>query len=671
MPSFGVRDLGTIVPGDRLSAPGVAQAPAHPVARAPEPDPSVCVQPVLAADTAVETDLLGLGAPLAVLAGLAAHARAETPLTIGLLGRPGTGKSSALRMLVRSIAAASEAARSGSGAGALGKILVAEVDATRLDGPPVVALADCLHASLAGTYPALVGEAIHQSRDPRLAAREAFEALDAARRKLAGERLALEHEEARRAGLAETVLFETAGTQIDAYARANRGRFKNRLAGLGVEGEPVRAFKQLVHRATDGASAKIVFVLRSFWAFKGQATLVVLAVLLLLAGLGLGYADAERAAWLDRMRDMDSTRAAASWLEANIDLLEDARRIMFLGAGLAIATNIFRALRLLLPVLRGCTLLKDDLALRRRQADEEFGHEVRRVESLAAEVDALTRSAAEAHRRAAEVAPASGSLAQPSPFLDDPRTRHAERFIAAVGRLVLHARAELATEGRAVEAPDRIVIALDELDALDVGRARDILGAAHAAFGAGFVVLVAIDPARLTEAGLGSWIQVPFQVGEFSTRGDLAALVRAMLDPSPEESKPATVRAEPPVHLDSPIAEAEASLLSELAPLAGASPRAVKRFVNLYRLVRVLCPDHKGMLALMLALEAGGTESEREAVAEALGAAEGPLDLGHLGAGPRLAAASAAVRSLMGDESLSGARRAAETARLFCFGPTR
>jgi hypothetical protein len=676
LPDIGLRDFGSIVPGNTLAAPVSPGSPPRKSVGAQEPDPPGRVRPILAADRAAEADLLGLGTPLAVLAALAVHAGTETPLAIGLLGRQGSGKSSALRLLTRAITAAARAGRSGSGAGALGKVLVVEIDAARLDGPAVVALADAVHASLAGTAPALVGEAIHASRDPRVAAREAFAALDAARRQLSGERLALENEEARRAGLVETVLFETAGTRIDAYARSHRSRLKSRLAGLGVEGEPIRAFKQLVHRTADGAWAKVAFLLRSFWALEGQATLVVLAVVLALAAFGLDYAEAERATWLARLREIESTRPAADWLEANIGLLETGRNALLVGAGLAFGANIFRALRLVLPVFRAAALLKEDVAQHRRRADVEFGHEIRRVETLAAEVDALASSAAEAERRAAEEREGSGALAESSPFLDEPRKRLAERFIAAVGRLVASGgRSRIDSKGQVVDAPDRIVVALDGLEAVDYARARDILAAAHAAFGTGFVMLVATDPVRLKgaagEHGLDAWIQVPFQVDEFFARSDPSGVVRAMLDPEPMESVPETVRATPRVEIGEPVTEAESSLLAALAPLAGRSPRAVKRFVNLYRVARFLCPDHKGMLALMLALDAGATEAEIEAFDEALGSAEQRLDLDHLGAGPRLAAALASVRSLMGDDSLVGARRAAETARLFSFGRVR
>jgi hypothetical protein len=684
VPDKKMRDFGTTVPEARVGMPGAAEAPAPVLVREARVAQSPKLRPVFVADTATGPDLLGLERPLGVLAALVSHPRTETPLAVGLLGPAGCGKTFALRMLVGSLAAAAKrAGRSAPAAGSPAKLHVVEIDAGRLDGPGVVALAEILHAGLVPTCPGLVGEAIHASRDPRIAAREAFEALDIARRKLAGQRLALESEEARRAGLVETVLFETPGTQIDAYVRANRTRFKHRLAGLGVEGEPIHAFKQLVQHAADGMLAKTSFVLRSVTAFRGQAALVILAVLLGLAGLGLGYADAEREGWLGQLRESDATRAAATWLEANMGLLDVARRAALIGAGLAVAVNLLRAARIASPVFRASAFLAEDLAMRRRHADVEFGHEVRRVETLAAEVDALASNAAEAERRAAEDQRLSGAPAQSSPFLDNPEKRRAERFIAAVGRLVGQSSgSRLDARGRALEAPDRIVVALDGLDSLEVARAREILAAAHGAFGAGFVFLIALDLSR-SRAFSGddrsdAWIQVPFHVGAFSAGRDLAALVRSMLESSGQGQGQGQEQAPvlPEVDLDGPLEASEASLLSALAPLAGRSPRAVKRLVNLYRLGRLLCPDHKGMLALMLALDAGGTEAEIEAFheafgSEAFGSDGGRLDLDRLGAGPRLAAALASVRSLMGEESLEGARDAAETARLFSFGPRR
>ena len=50
--------------------------------------------------------------------------------------------------------------------------------------------------------------------------------------------------------------------------------------------------------------------------------------------------------------------------------------------------------------------------------------------------------------------------------------------------------------------------------------------------------------------------------------------------------------------------------LEGLAPLAGESPRAVKRFVNLYRIARIQAPENRPVLAFMLALDQGGSDIE-------------------------------------------------------------
>ncbi len=118
--------------------------------------------------------------------------------------------------------------------------------------------------------------------------------------------------------------------------------------------------------------------------------------------------------------------------------------------------------------------------------------------------------------------------------------------------------------------------------------------------------------------------------------------------------------------LDLPVSAAETQLLADLAPLAGSSARALKRFVNLYRLTRSAGPNHQGALAFMLALDAGGTPSEIAAVSDALSnsAPEADLDLHQCGA--RLVEALAAVRA-QGKVSVAAARQAAASARMFSF----
>lgn len=658
MPDFGMRGLGKAAgSAPRRAEPKPPAVPMPP--RQSRVSDAAPMPPgrLFTADLPRGKDALGLGPPLALLARLATHAETETPLTIGLLGRPGAGKSFALDLFARMVEAKAES----------GGALILRLDAANLDGPCPIALANAVHAQISRAYPALAAQANEAAEDPVRATREAFERLDAARQKLAAARLDLDEAVARRTQLAETLLYETAGTQVDAFARANRGRIRHRLAGLGVAGEPIPAFKDLIHQSLDGDGARLKFALHALWHFKGQAALLVTAILLLFAGLGLGVALTDQTAWLDFLRRNTTTLPAAAWFEANMGLLETLRRFAFLGAALALGANLFRAFRLMRLVFRGAALLDADLAARRQDADGQLGHQARRVESLAADVEKLSRRAGALERRAGSVAP---TLAEPSPFGGDPLFDQARRFIAAIGALT---QARPREGGGAAAFPERIIVTLDNLETVPAARAQDILAQMNRLFGPGFILAIAVDPARIApdpsgHDSLEKWIQVPFQVGEIAAEDHQAALVRALLETAPQPPEPAEEPAkDEPSSLDEPISDAEASLLSDLAPLAGSSARALKRFVNLYRLARGLCPDQKGMLALSLALDAGGSDAERTAMSQALAASEVEHSIRDSQGGPRLAGALAAIERLGHSLSLAGARQGAAIARLFAF----
>ena len=96
----------------------------------------------------------------------------------------------------------------------------------------------------------------------------------------------------------------------------------------------------------------------------------------------------------------------------------------------------------------------------------------------------------------------------------------------------------------------------------------------------------------------------------------------------------------------SPIAEpfspGETALLAALAPLAGGSPRAVKRFLNAYRVARGAGPP-RSAVALMLAIRLGGDRAATAAMVEAL-AETGPY-LAEPAGPPALAAATGAAHA--------------------------
>ncbi|MGA9488420.1 MAG: hypothetical protein WBV25_15300, partial [Methylocella sp.] len=196
-----LRDLGTIVPGARLAEAGTPALSAPlPQSRGIEPETVSPSDPVFATDLPGGIDALGLDAPLGLLAELAAHRRTETPLTIGLFGPSGSGKSFALTKLLQAIEELSRAAVTPASP-YLGEIVTLHVDATDITGNPATALAGALHTRLAGTYPAVAAEAARAARDPRAAASEALERLDMSRHKLEAEKQALAETGARRARL--------------------------------------------------------------------------------------------------------------------------------------------------------------------------------------------------------------------------------------------------------------------------------------------------------------------------------------------------------------------------------------------------------------------------------------------------------------------------------------
>ena len=488
------------------------------------------------------------------------------------------------------------------------------------------------------------------------------------RRKFEAEKRALDDANARRARLAESILYQTAGSQVDAYTSANKARIKGLLSKLGSPSDPLLAYKDMVQTiaSTPGWARRAGFVLRAFFAFKGQTKLIATAILLLVSGAGLGFAMDEHTAWLGWLRANESSVSIANWLEAHMDLLGGLREIIFLGAAIALGVNVWRASRLLQLVFRGEALLQADLAVARRETDGLFAHQARRVEALAAEVSTLSRLAAEAERRAGDAHPSA--LGEPSPFAIDTATQQAQAFAAAVGAMIARPR-ETRPGKSGGGAPGRIVVALDHLDAVPASRAREILVYARSLFNQGFVMLIAADPARLAGAAgepcLDKWIQVPFQIDEIASRANYATLVRAILG-GRGALQPRVRNAEALPALDQPLSAAEMQLLAGLAPLAGSSARALKRFVNLYRLVRAAGPNHQGALAMMLALDAGGTPSEIAAVNDALSKSEPEAQLDLHQCGPRVVEALAAVRA-QGNVSVAAARQAAATARLFSF----
>ncbi|MGP0060218.1 MAG: P-loop NTPase fold protein, partial [Beijerinckiaceae bacterium] len=588
-------------------------APMLPLRRAQGEAPSPSGNRIFAADVPLGEDAWGLESVLRPLAELVAHRDTEAPLTIGCIGGPGSGKSFALGALLGKI---DGLARESADRGAfLRRIAIVRVDAARLGDDASVVLAGLLYEALGRSFPDLIRDAADAVRDPRAMAREAAERLDDARRRLDSERQSLAEIENRRARIFETVLFETAGSKIDAYARANRASIESRLEGFGITGEPILNFKSMVRDLSEsgGSIARAGAALRSFWAFKGQTRLLVTAAVLALAGLGLSAAVVNQATWLGWLQGTNESLApTVAWIRAQIGWLTTLKQIAYAGAAAALVLNILRALRFMQPLFHGVVLLESDVAAKRRDIDGLYAHQMRRVDGLAAEVDRNAHQAAAADRRAGNNVGRPDEHLEPSPFETGSLQLRAERFFVSLGRCLQRPVRGSAAAAEVPKAmPERVVVALDNLDVLAPEAACAALEAVHRALAQpGLVLLLALDSARLVEGQgeieprLEKWIQVPLRVGPGGTNRDVASLVGQILGQRTDgESKPETVVRDGGA--DWTVSDAEAALLAELAPIAGASPRAVKRFVNLYRVARTQAADIKMELALMLALDLG------------------------------------------------------------------
>ncbi len=650
------------IPPQLPPSASAASSPAAPKAASVSPAPNgtkADAKPakIFAADLPHGQDALGLDALLQPLAELAAHRATEAPLAIGLLGGTGSGKSFALGRLMLAVESLSTAPATENNERFLKPVLTVAIDAMRLTDPPSVALAGAVYDRLADKYPELAREAAHAVRDPQVVARDAAEELDIGRRRLDAERQKLAEIESRRAKLPETILFEQAGSQVDSYARANRAKIESRLEGFGVTGEAISNYKSMLRDIAEsgGPSARLGTALRAFWAFKGQGRLLAIAIICVLIAIVCDIASGHQQQWLDELHNANGMGATAGWLSAHIGALGIIKQLAYLGALAAIAVNLWRGIRFLRPLYRGVNLLEAEVAERRQDLDALYAHQTRRVDALVSEVELTGRRADEADRRAAVAGAAERK--DPSPFAASTPQTQAERFFAALAEAIQRGRKIGEVTPSAL--PRRIVIGLDNVDRLPQAQAFALLDAASRDFAQpAFVTIVAADVQQLAggapEAGvlLKKWIQVPLHIGAQWDDSQAALLVAHALGTVDE-----SVGAVPPQPLEWSVSGEETSLLTTLAPLAGTSPRAVKRFVNLYRVARAYAPDDKAVLALMLAVSEGGNVSDIAAVERALAAAPDAAFLLHE-ARPRLRGALAAVEAMHGPVTVETARRA-------------
>jgi hypothetical protein len=661
-----LRLLGEAATSDKpsvvaLSPRAPAQSAAPPVSIAPPtPAASIHAEPIFLGDSADGADVLRAGEIVQPLAQLCVIPQVQTPFLAAILGPSGAGKTFALRRLAQAIEHLS--ASSGTASGALSKIVVARVDASSGVEAPV-AIASAGYATLdrepSGVdYSGLLDEIGHAGGDPHRAARAASDRHDDLVRKLEAERSQRDEVESRRARLADTLAFDTPGSRIDVFARARRGTIEGQLRRFGLAGADADSSYRNLARdmSTLGAGARAGVVARSIWAYGSQARLLLWGIVAFVLAFILRFLHGETATSAIE-HGSDSLKPAGDWVTTHGDWFDRAAQILFILGALAIALNLWRALQFSNLLLRGGRLLTTEVRDRRNDMDSRAARLNQRVAALTAEAEAAAARADAASQRVG----GKTSMRAPGPeFLESGQapSASAREFLAALSHRIGRSAA-------AGPAPDRLILVVDNLDALPPAAIVNWIDAAQGAIGPGCIGLLAFDPGRLASAlggpfearqRLGKWLQVTVNLpARKDADGELvvARLLSANAQPAPAPDS--TVAAK----LVEPLSTAETTLLAALAPLAAHSPRDAKRFLNAYRLARC-SSSPRPVMALMQAVAFAGDDAQA-AMLDRLAYASGELT--DVSGSPTLIAAIRAARAANhGSISIEEARAAAEIA---------
>ena len=661
-----VRLLGDVGTSDKaplsLAPRTPAQSAAPPVSIAPPPPVAPSrAEPIFLGDSADGADLLNAGQIVQPLAHLCVTPQVQTPFLAAILGPSGAGKTFALRRLAQTIEQLSASATASGQA--LQRVVMARVDAS-IGAEAPVAIASAAYAALdrqpgGMDYSGLLDDLRHAGGDPHRAASAASDRHDDLVRKLEAERTQRDEVEAKRARLADTLAFDTPGSRIDVFARAHRGTIEAQLRRFGLAGADADSSYRNLARdvSTLGAGARVGVVIRSIWAYGSQARLLLWGIVAFVLAFVLRFLHGQTAT--DAIEHgNDSLKPAGDWVAAHGDWFDRAAQILFILGALAIALNLWRALGFSNLLLRGGRLLTSEVRDRRNDLDSRAARLNQRVAALTAESDAAAKRAEAASQRAGGIA----SMRAPGPeFLESNHAPSgaAREFLAALG-------ARVGQPAAAGPALDRLIVVVDNLDALSPAAAISWIDAAQGVIGPGCIGLLAFDPGRLTGAlggarearrRLGKWLQVTVNLpARKDADGELvvARLLSAGAPPAPAPDSSAVAAA-----LMEPLSSAETTLLAALAPLAAHSPRDAKRFLNAYRLAR--CSNAPRPVTALMQAVAFADDDAQAAMLERL--ADGSGELTEIKGPPALVEAVKAARvANNGPISIEEARAAAETA---------
>ena len=518
-------------------------------------------------------DFFGHDAILAPVAESALLIAGTTPLAIGVFGGPGSGKTLAMRRLQFRIEALAAAAARLRISPFLTRPVIVNLTAAEFACDPAPLAAGALRMALTksgGDFAAIAAETAEAIADPHTFARDIAGRLDAARDRLDLERKALDDLEGRKNRLLDTILYEASGSRIDAFARARRSVIDSRLRGFGFDGDSLKAFKELAREASErpGRWGKLAAFTNALWAYKGQLSLLVRALLLYLFAWGCSIANDNANVWLSALRSLgDSVAPVANFAEGRLDWLERARQGALLLALAFLALNVWRALRFLLPIWRGAQILSGDAVQRRGQIEIALAHQTRRVDTLVQDIEHLSDVSAQASARA-EGRPALGAASTVPGIGTEAPEVMARAFIAGIAACVARGEA-----GK----PQRIVFCLDGFEALSPERAAEALNACHQFFAQpGFVLVASVDPHLLLAAGTSAvestarferWFDIPVNLPDASANPEaVSAYARALMNrsllpqPAPIDASRSSLSSAP-----TPV---EIALISALAPVA-------------------------------------------------------------------------------------------------------
>ena len=660
-----VRLLGEVGTSDKPLFPMPARAPAQPAAPPVSITPPSLVpvqaEPIFLGDSADGADLLNASEIVRPLAQLCVTPQVQTPFLAAILGPSGAGKTFALRRLAQVSEQLSASSAPASG-GALARVVLTRVDASSgVDAPVAIASAaymalDCEPGGV--DYSGLLDEIGHAGGDPHRAARAASDRHDDLVRKLEAERSQRDEVEARRARLADMLAFDTPGSRVDVFARARRGTIEAQLRRFGLAGADAdTSYRNLARdMSTLGTGARAAVVVRAIWAYGSQARLLLWGIVAFVLAFVLRFLHGETATSAIEHGN-DSLKPAGDWVAAHGDWFDRAAQILFILGALAIALNLWRALQFSNLLLRGGRLLNNEVRERRNDLDARAGRLGQRVAALTSESEAAAKRAESANERLG----GKTSVRGPGPeFLESGHAPSAvaREFLAALG-------ARVGRPAAAGPTPDRLIIVVDNLDALPPAAVVSWIDAAQSAIGPGCIGLLAFDPARLAAAlggprearrRLGKWLQVTVNLPA-RNEADGELLIARLLSTG-EQSAPAHDSAIAAA-LTEPLSSVETTLLATLAPLAAHSPRDAKRFLNAYRLAR--CSSSPRPVMALMQAAAFADDDTQAAMLDRL--ANGSGELTEVNGPPALVEAVKAARAANnGPISIEEARAAAETA---------